>query len=284
MAKASTRPFLLIFLAGAAAASAQSLPTSQPRFINIVREQVKIGREADHARHEAGWPAAYEKAKSALPYIALVALTGTRETWYVTPFESHAAWGENMKREDADAPLTADLERLQKGDAEFLSDLRFLQAMARPDLTHGDFPDLSKSRFFSITIFRVKPGFDSAFAGVARAYAAAAGRAAPNARWRTYQVMAGMPAPTFLVFSSYESFGELDRALEEGMNLSKSFSAEDVLTLQRFNSEGLVSVEANRYRLDPGQSYVGKEVREKDPAFWMPKPPARPAAKKPAQD
>ena len=43
----------------------------------------------------------------------------------------------------------------------------------------------------------------------------------------------------------------------------------------------------NRYRLDPVQSYVSREVREKDTAFWMPKPTlgtAKVPAKKPAQN
>lgn len=285
MQKTSTSLTLLAFLAGGATlASAQSLPTSQPKFLNIVREQVKIGREGDHAKHEAGWPAAYEKAKASMAYIALVSMTGARESWYVTPFESHGAWGENIKRENADPVLSADLERLAKVDADYLNDLSLMQAMARPDLSHGAFPDTSKQRFYAITVFRVRPGYDSGFAAVAKSYAGAAGRSAPNARWRTYQVMAGAPSPTFLVFSSYEAYGDLDRSIEEGMSMSKSFSAEELLALQKFNAEGLVNVETNRYRLDPAQSYVAKETREKDPEFWMPKPAAKVLAKKPAQD
>jgi hypothetical protein len=263
----------------------QALPTSQPKFINVVRESVKLGRDADHAKHEAAWPAAYEKAKAPMPYIALASLTGAPETWYVTPYESHVAWGENMKREDADPVLSAELQRLVKADAEYLSEIRFMQAMARPDLSHGSFPDLAKTRFYSITVFRVKPGHDSAFAAAAKAYAAAASRSAPHASWRTYQVLAGLPSPTFLVFSSYETFGDLDRSLEEGMAMSKSFPADDLLALQKFNAEGLISAETNRYRLDPTQSYVGKEVRDKDPAFWTPKPAAaKVPARKPASN
>ena len=35
---------------------------------------------------------------------------------------------------------------------------------------------------------------------------AATARSAPDASWRTYQVVAGAPADTFLVFSSQASF------------------------------------------------------------------------------
>ena len=184
--------------------------------------------------------------------------------------------------------LSAEVERLGKADAEFLTDIQILQAAARPDLSYGAFPDISKVRFYEITEFQVKPGHESGFATVAKAYAAAAAKAAPKASWRTYEVMAGAPSGTFFVLSSYESFGALDRAMADGMSMTNSFSADDSITAQKFAAEGYVSApETNRYRLDPVQSYVSRAVREKDTAFWMPKPTlgtAKVPAKKPAQD
>ena len=55
---------------------AQALPTTQPAYLTIVREEVKLGRDAEHTRIEAGWPAAFAKAKSPSSYLALVSLTG----------------------------------------------------------------------------------------------------------------------------------------------------------------------------------------------------------------
>lgn len=266
---------LALALASAASASAQGLPTSQPKFVHIVHEQVKIGRGADHAKFEAGWPAAYEKAKFPYHYLALVAVTGSPEAWYVTPLDSHAAFGDLQKRENDDPVLGPELERLSRGDAEFLSDYRVTQAMARPDLSHGDYPDLAKVRFWEVTTFRVRPGNEAGFAAVAKAYAGAAGRAGVKARWRVYEVMAGAPSPTYLVFSSLESYGEFDQGIEDGAALMKNFSAEDAITLQKFSAEGLVSAETNRFRLDPAQSYVANELRAQDPVFWGPKKPAK---------
>lgn len=269
----------------APAAFAQALPTSQPKFMNVVIERLKVGRAGDHAKHESGWPAAYEKAKSTQAYVALASITGASEVWYITPFESHATFGENSLREEADPVLSAELERLQRGDAEFVSDIQFVQAAARPDLSHGAFPDVSKVRFYEITVFHVKPGHESEFAAVAKSYAAAAAKVAPKASWRTYQVMAGAPNGTFWVLSSFESFGELDQALADGEKMMKSFGADETLSAQKFEAEGVSSpAVTNRYRLDPGQSYVSRAVREKDPAFWMPKPATpKAAAKKPAR-
>ena len=270
----------------APAAFGQALPTAQPKYMTVVREKVKIGRAAEHARHEAGWPAAYEKAKSTQAYVALASTTGAPEVWYITPFESHAALDETTKREEADPILSAELERLQKADAEYLTGVEVLQGAARPDLSYGAFPDISKVRFYEITEFHVKPGHEDGFALLAKAYAAAAGKVAPKSSWRTYQVMAGAPGGTYWVLSSFESFGDFDRAMAEGMSMVGSFSAEDASTAQKFEAEGYSSPpETNRYRLDPQQSYVSRAVREKDAAFWMPKPvgTTKVLAKKPAQ-
>jgi hypothetical protein len=272
---------LALVAAFAGSALAQGMPTSQPKFLNIFREEVKMGRAADHAKWEAGWPAAFEKAKDPYSYIALVSLTGPQETWYVSPFASQAAYGESMAFEDKDAALRAELDRLSRGDAEFVSESNALQAMARPDLSYGNFPDLAMMRFWEISTYRVKPGHEDAFAAAAKAWAAATARTAPGVSWRTYQVVAGAPAGTYLVFSSHASFADFDKGAAEGDATFKSLSFEERAALDKYFSDGALSTVHNRYRLDPGQSFVPAETRQKDPAFWMPKPAAKAPAKKP---
>ena len=263
------------FLAYAVSASAQgALPTSQPNYLTIVREEVKLGRAADHERIEAGWPAAYEKAKSPDYYLAYVSTTGRNEAWYIVPFDSHKAMGDSMRRESEDATLAAELRRLQRADADVVNNVTTIQAMARKDLSMGAFPDVAKTRFVEITIFRVRPGHERAFEEATKAYGAAAKRSSPNASFRIYQVMAGIPGPTFLVFSSTESFADFDRAVQEDMVIMKGATPDELKTLERFSAEGLVNVETQRFRIDPVMSYVPKETRAADPAFWMPKKPA----------
>jgi len=283
MRKSTLSLTLLAFVAGSAAtALAQGLPTTQPKFLHIIREEVKIGRAADHSRWEAGWPAAFEKAKFPDTYIALEAVTGPTEVWYLSPYSSQAAYGESLARQNADAALTAETERLSRGDAEFVSGLNAIQAVARPELSHGAFPDLSKMRFWDIETFRVKPGHDEEFAAAVKAYAAAAGRSAPNASWRTYQVVAGAPGGTYLFISSVASFGDFDKASEEGEAAWKGLTYDERSTLQKFFADGTLTSFSNRFRLDPRQSYVPAETRQKDPAFWMPKAtPTKAPAKKP---
>jgi len=261
-----------LVLFGSGTAFGQGLPTSQPAFLVIGREEIKLGREADHAKHEAGWPAALERAKSPDYYLAMAAMTGVNEVWYVSPYASNTAFGDGMKRDEADPVLSAELGRLAKADGEFLSSVRRIHAAARPDLSMGDFPDLAKMRYWEITIFRVRPGHEAAFETAAKAYRSAAQRSAPSTtRWRLYEVVAGLPGPTYMVFSSVAAFSEFDRGMTDSQAIMRGATAEEGAALEKFSKESSLSTETNRFRLDPTQSYVSKETRASDSAFWMPK-------------
>jgi hypothetical protein len=283
MSKTKTSLTLLALIATTAtSALAQDMPTSQPKFLQIYREQVKMGRTADHAKWEAGWPAAYAKNKSPYSYIALVSVTGPNEVLYVSPLASQAAYGDSLAREDADPALRAELDRLSRGDAEFVNESTSLQALARPDLSYGNFPDLAMMRFWEISTYRVKPGHEDAFAAAAKAWASATARVSKDTSWRTYEVVAGAPGGTYLIFSSHPGFGAFDKAATDGEATFKGLSFEERTTLDTYFRDAALNTVTNRYRLDPGQSFVPAETRQKDPAFWNPKPaPAKAPAKNP---
>jgi hypothetical protein len=272
MNKTALRLTLLAVAAGSAASAvAQTVPTSQPKFVHIIREPIKTGRAFEHARWESGWPAAFEKAKSKYAYLAISSLTGPSEVWYIMPLANQAAFGDSLAEGDSPA-LAAEMERLGKGDAEFVGDMTALQAMAAPELSHGAFPDISKVRFYEISTFRVKPGYYNEWAAATKAYKAAAARSAPNAAWRTYNVVAGAPDGTWLVMSTVGSFGEFDRMASEGEATWKNMTTEEGATLGKFMKEGVLSVVTQRFRVEPAMSYVDAATKAKDPAFWGKKP------------
>lgn len=272
--------FVLLTLAcgapglAAAQAQGQGLPTSQPSLITIIREQVKVGRTADHARIESGWPALYGRVNSPDYYLAMTSMTGTPEAWYIIPSASHTAYAEAMRR---DAGQQAELDRLARADADVLDGTRTVQATARPDLSMGAYPDLSKQRFWEISIARVRPGHEQEFDAAAKAYGAAAQRAAPSAQFRVYQVIAGMLTPTYIIFSSVPNYGEFDQMMADGMKVMQGANATEMAALDKFFKDATLSWETNRFRLDPKQSYVSREVRASDPAFWGAMPAAKPA-------
>jgi len=263
----SVLPLLLLL---PAALLAQGLPTSQPKYLRVIREDVKLGRNADHAKFEAGWPAAFERAQSPDYYIALESMNNN-EAWYVIPAASHAAMAEVQAREQ-DPAIAPELARLSRGDAEFVNSVRSIELRAKPELSFGAYPDIATQRFWQITIFRIRPGFEDAFAAAAKSYGAASIRAGSKSGFRVYEVIAGMPEPTYFVFSTTSSFGEFDRMMADGEATMKAMGADDEPIGRKYN-EGLINSETLRFRLSPEMSYVPKETRATDPAFWMPKKP-----------
>jgi hypothetical protein len=262
-------PILLALLVPAAAL-AQALPTTQPKYMRVIREDVKLGRNADHAKFEAGWPAAYEAAKSPDFYIAMESMTNN-EAWYISPFASYAAMGEMLSREQQPA-LQTELTRLQRGDAEFINSFRAVELRARPDLSFGAYPDIAKQRYWEISIYRMRPGGEQAFAEAAKSYGAASTRTGSKSGYRVYEVIAGMPQPTFFVFSTVSNFAEFDGMFSAGDAVMKAMGADDEAVWKKF-SDASVNYETMRFRLSPEMSYVPKETRATDPAFWGPKKP-----------
>jgi hypothetical protein len=259
----------LVLLAGlAGTALAQDLPTSQPGFLTINIEQLKVGVGADHETNEAGWPRAFAQANFAYPYLALESLTGTPEIWFVAPYASWSAEGESMKAISDNAALSAEMAKLAKADAQYLDGYRTLQAMARPDLSQGQYPDIAMARFFEITVFRVRPGHERGFEEATKVYKNVVERSAPGTSFRTYQVTGGMPGGTYLVFGSTTSYAEFDKQLADYNGIWAKATAEEMTTLQQTMANDVLTVTSNRYRVSPTMSYVPAETKAKDPAFW----------------
>lgn len=250
--------------------AAEGLPKTQPKLLSIIREQIKVGKGAAHARHEAGWPAAYAKANSPDYYLALKSMTGPSEVWYIAPAESHAQVAATMKRESADPVLSAEVARLAVADAEYVDAVINLQAAARPDLSTTEFPDLAKARFYEITLIRPQPGKAPLFEAIAKAYNAARKRVNPNYSARVYTITAGMPGPVYLIIMSVPDYAEFDR---EGAEHSAALGGATPAEKEVFDKwyDMLGSEENHRFEVDPVQSYVPKAVRDSDPSFWSPK-------------
>jgi hypothetical protein len=262
---------LLLLALPAYGALAQAMPTAQARYINIYREQIKVGHDAAHARTEAAWVAALEKAKSPATYLALASTTGVPEVWFVEAFDTYSALGNARDMNSANALLSAELELISPADAAHIDAARTIEARGRPDLSHGAYPNLSLQRHWEITVFRVRPGFEPMFADVVKMYKGLVTRANSKASWRFYEVTAGMLGPAYILFMSVDNYAGFDASMADGMALQAKMTAEEGALWTRFGREGLISSEANRYSLSAGMSFVTAETRASDPKFWMKK-------------
>ena len=126
--------------------------TAAPNLIQIAREEVKVGHGAAHTKTELGWPRAFAKANWPTHYTALVSVTGPSEAWYVTAWDSLAAWESDTKATAKNAALSAELDRLSAEDGQHLNGFRSIVARFRADLSHRPGVSVPMQRYFSITI------------------------------------------------------------------------------------------------------------------------------------
>lgn len=69
--------------------------------------------------------------------------------------------------------------------------------------------------------------------------------------------------------------------MSDDESINKAMTEADQKVFQKFFNEAVISIDSQRFALNPAMSYVSAEVRASDPAFWMPK---RPAVKKTTSD
>src|SRR5271167_604682 len=105
-----------VCLAGAVVAQAQEPMMAPPKVLTVIREVEKPGKGAAHADWETGYPRAYAKANWPTFYIALTATTGAHRILFFTGFDSMASWEKDGNAQEANAALTADIDRLDAKD------------------------------------------------------------------------------------------------------------------------------------------------------------------------
>ncbi|HEV2064458.1 MAG TPA: hypothetical protein VGS00_07905 [Thermoanaerobaculia bacterium] len=287
MKKSLSFPLVIVLVLSATSsllAQTPAAPGGPPKVLQIFREEVKPGKSVAHEKWETGWPRAFAKANWPTRFLAITSLSGPSEAWFLTGHESFAAWEKDRQNFDKAAALKAEDDRLSAGDGEFLSASRSIVAALREDLSNKPNITLGKMRYFRIVMYRVRPGHETDFADAAKIVREAYEKAKVDFPWAVYQIVSGMPGPTYLVFAPMKSLEEIDAAQARSKTIQEAEGEENGKKLQKLSSDGFLTTESNIYAFSPKMSYVAPEVASADPDFWTPKPAAAPAAKDAAKD
>jgi hypothetical protein len=257
----------------AIASSLAAQTGAPPQYLQIFREEVKVGRGGAHPTTEAGWPRAYAKAKIPNHYIAMTTVYGPAEAWFLEGRGSIAEIDNENKAIEAAPGLTRELSRLAQADAANISSARAILGRYRPELSNPSDIDVAQMRVWEVLIFNVRPGREANFVEAARLYQSVVQQAKAETPWATYEVMAGMPGPTFLVFAPHKTLAEIDPATGPGAAIEKAMTEE---TMKKFGAlaEGYVSIENMVFSVSPEMSYPSPELAARDSQFWNRKPPS----------
>jgi hypothetical protein len=275
---------LVLGIAALPAFSQAPASSGPPKVLQIFREEVKPGKGSIHEKTEAGWPKAFAKAKWPVHYLAVTSVTGPGEAWFLSGYPSYAAYETDQRNIEKDATLTAETQRLSAIDGELLTQGRSMLASFREDLSYNTGADLSKMRYFSITVTRVRPGHEAEFVEARKIVKAAHEKAGLPDGMAIYQVSSGAPSGTFLGIVARQTLEELDKsAAIHGEAYMQALGGDaGQKKLADIQSSAIVSSETNVFAFSPSMSYSSPEMIAGDPAFWGPKP-APAAAPKPAQ-
>jgi len=261
-------------------AVAQDTPTAPPAMIQIYREEVKPGKTSLHVKTEAAFLRDFKAAKLSPNYTALATVTGPDEAWFITRYDSYASLGKDLTAQDKSSARSA-LDKDLIADGELLSRTSSIVARYRADLSYRPGVNIPLTRFFNISIVRVRPGHITDYEEARKIVKAAHEKASLKYNYSVYQVTSGMPAGTFLLMSYGKTLADFDAATEiHGKAYDDAIGDDGRKKLSELASAGIIGSDGMIFAVDPKMSNPDKATIDADPAFWMPKPAA--TAMKPA--
>ena len=271
---------VVVVLAGVAPALAQEAPPP-PKVLQIFREQVKPGKSAAHEKVEAGWPRAFARVSFPDHYLAMTSVSGSSEAWFMTAFESFAAFEKSGDMIEKNPTLKAETEALAAQDGELLTGGTSILAVHRDDLSYRPNVHMPKMRFMSVTTTHLNPGRGQDFAAFRKIVNEAHTKANMDEHWAVYEVVSGAPSGTYLIFQPMTSMADFDAyAQMHGKAYQDALGEENRTRIRDLQGAAVNSSSSQAFAFSQKMSYVSKEFAAGDPDYWTPKPAV--AAKVPA--
>ena len=260
------------FAGTALTARAQDSATSgPPKVLVIYRETEKYGRHTGHVKNEVAYAQAVAASKSPGRFLAITAMSGPSEVWFLGMFDSYDAF-EKTNKFDEQSSLRGQLQRLSEQDAEYVSEAT--QTVVRYDhkSSYGPPVNIAKMRYFEVTTIRVRAGHNKQWEDLVSLHNATAEKAKLDETDSFFDVTYGAPERTILIFTPRESLAQLDGVAGLG---SKAFQDALGESGQKRWAElvdaSVASVRNDLYSFSPEMSYVPEAWVKADPSYWKPK-------------
>lgn len=242
--------------------------------LTVYRETVKPGQGNAHDAHEVAWAGALVAAKNPSGFLAMTAMTGSPENWYISPFATWADYEKSNKASEANPALTAIQKRYSSMEGQYLTDGRMMVLTAMRDLSYGAPADLAASRYFSVTRITVRPGHTAEYEENRKIVKAAHESAKLTDSFSLWRAAAGAPAGTYFLFVARKSLSEIDEgAAIHGPAYQTALGGEDgQKKLDALAASAIVSSQVDLFSFSPQQSIPPAEWVKADPGFWARKP------------
>jgi hypothetical protein len=148
-----------------------------------------------------------------------------------------------------------------------------LNTVLNKDLSYRADWDTAKVRYYAVTIVRLQPGYGREYEQLRKLVNAAHDRAKVNERWVVYEVISGAPDDTYIFMSPLTTLAEWDTYdAMHGKEYQDALGEDARSRLRDFSRVAVKSSETQLFNFSPTMSYLPREMMDRDPAFWNPKP------------
>jgi len=258
----------------AQAQQSQSLATSPPKLLLLVRQSFQPGKVSARQKLDMAMSRACDRITVPNSWIDLEPITGPGQSRLsFDPFDSFeeidqagAAWARIFSEPSGVAKLQDQIQALVTSEQTVI-------AVRRDDVGYrANSIDLSKARIMRVLEVRLHPGHENDFIEAFKTLGAAYEKINSDTPWVVYQVNVGMPSPAFLVFVPMKALRQNDDLLARQKSLRDAEGETGVARMQQIARDAYASTESNLYAISPEMSHVSKEFAASDPDFWTLKP------------
>ena len=207
---------------------------------------------------------AYAQARAAVNVFGMTSVTGPPETWLIEAHDSFGSIEAVHEAVHSALPDTGvgDPSNFLSGEA--LAQSRTLIGVYRPWFSYR--PDqaarlLSRTRYFSVTLYRIRSGADSEFLELLKARKDFFDSVNLDRPEIAYQVISGAPSATYLLLAPLTSLKTLDESLGKSVRAEPGHKSGSQIELSRSHL---------LFQVRPRISYVSDEFASEFPEFWRP--------------
>lgn len=280
--------FLMILLLLAALAcriSAQDEKTEipnagPPKFLNMVHQELKPGKIGAYDELETSIARIYNRESIPVFWIELESITGPSEVLYLNLYDSSVDIAKAM--DALNAGLAAHPELAQMQDRllqENTSSGTTVLGVRRDDMGYrANTIDFSKMRALRVSTIFAHPGYERAFMETIWSLSEASEKVHAQAAWAVYEVVAGLPEPSFVIVTPMQSLQEIDGIYETNQSFRKTEGGALEQHLQELARIAYGTSDTRLFSVGQKMSHVSRKFAAGDADFWAPATVSAPAS------
>jgi hypothetical protein len=243
-----------------------------PKFLNMVHQELKPGRSGAYAELETSIARIYSRENIPVFWVELGSITGPAEVLYLNLFDSSE---EMAKAMDAlSTGLAAHPELVQMQDRllqENTSNGTSVLGVRRDDMGYrANTIDFSKMRVLRLSTVFAHPGYERAFMETEWSLSEASAKVHARSAWAVYEVVGGLPEPSFVIVTPMQSLQDIDGIFEASESLKTTEGGALEQHLQELARIAYGTSDTRLFVVGPRMSHVSKKFAASDADFWAP--------------